>query len=89
MPKYTFECLACGQYDTWKSMNSNLKEDECPECSQVTLRVFKSFRTNHMDPKLYNRINAGMTPKVVKRENLPTSNIKNLNKNKNPMPWTV
>ncbi|WJP98185.1 hypothetical protein QSV55_02450 [Macrococcus bovicus] len=42
-----------------------------------------------MDTKLYKRINSGMTPKVVKRENLPKSNVKQLNRNQNPMPWTL
>ncbi|UTH14179.1 zinc ribbon domain-containing protein [Macrococcus equipercicus] len=89
MPKYTFVCQRCGEYDIWKSMNSNLQEDTCPECSEVTNRIYKSFRTNQMDSKLYNRINSGMTPKLVKRENLPKSNVKQLNRNRNPMPWTL
>ncbi|WP_414055298.1 FmdB family zinc ribbon protein [Macrococcus equi] len=89
MPKYTFNCKDCGEYDVWKSMNDNLQEDKCPACNVTTHRVFKAFGTNHMDPKLYKRINSGMTPKVVKREHLPKSNVKQLNKNPNPMSWTV
>ncbi|ATD29896.1 hypothetical protein BHM04_01365 [Macrococcus sp. IME1552] len=56
---------------------------------ETTRRVFESFRMNQMDPKLYKRINRGMTPKVVKRENLRNSNVKQLNRNPNPMSWTV
>lgn len=89
MPKYTFSCATCGEYEVWKTMSSNLQADTCPTCEEITHRVFKSFRTNHMDPKLYKRINSGMTPKVVKRENLPKSNVKQLNRNPNPMSWTV
>ncbi|MBC9875449.1 hypothetical protein [Macrococcoides bohemicum] len=70
-------------------MSSNLQEDTCPTCKETTRRVFERFRMNQMDPKLYKRINSGMTPKVVKRENLRKSNVKQLNRNPNPMSWTV
>ncbi|QYA44250.1 hypothetical protein KYI13_09245 [Macrococcoides bohemicum] len=70
-------------------MSSNLQEDTCPTCKETTCRVFERFRMNQMDTKLYKRINRGMTPKVVKRENLRKSNVKQLNRNPNPMSWTV
>ncbi|OZT77506.1 FmdB family zinc ribbon protein [Salinicoccus roseus] len=87
MPRYTFECETCGSYETWKRSTEDLAKDKCPDCSSETRRVFQVFRTSYLDSKVSKRIEQGMTPKVVKKENLPKSNIRQ--KEKNPRPWMV
>ncbi|CAM4205374.1 FmdB family zinc ribbon protein [Lacicoccus alkaliphilus] len=87
MPKYTFTCTTCGEYDVWKSMSADLANDFCPECGAGTIRKYDGFQVGRMDTKLKKRVEGGMTPKVVKKEALPQSNIKELNAN--PRPWMV
>lgn len=87
MPRYTFECEACGNYDTWKRMTDDLSKDRCPGCHNESTRIFNVFNTNTLDSKVSQRIEQGMTPKVVKRENLPKSKVRQ--GEKNPRPWMV
>lgn len=87
MPRYTFDCERCGSYETWKRMTENLANDSCPECGSETKRIYEGFNTNILDTQVSKRIEAGITPKTVKRENLSKSNIKR--KEKNPRPWMV
>ncbi|SDK90523.1 FmdB family zinc ribbon protein [Lacicoccus qingdaonensis] len=87
MPQYTFKCEQCGEYDVWKSMNDNLASDECPGCSGESSRVFTLFNVSRMDSKIVKRIDEGMKPKVVKRDQLPQSNIRK--KETNPRPWMI
>ncbi|MFA7745151.1 FmdB family zinc ribbon protein [Salinicoccus roseus] len=87
MPRYTFECGTCGDYEIWKRSNEDLAKDRCPDCGSETRRVFQVFRTSYLDSKVSKRIEQGMTPKVVKKENLQKSNIRQ--KEKNPRPWMV
>lgn len=87
MPQYTFKCNDCGEYDVWKSMSEDLARDRCPGCSSETYRVFTLFNVSQMDAKLVKKIDEGMMPKVVKREELPKGNIRK--KEKNPRPWMV
>jgi hypothetical protein len=87
MPRYTFECQACGSYETWKRSTEDLAKDKSLGCGSETRRVFQVFRTSYLDSKMSKRIEQGMTPKVVKKENLPKSNIRQ--KEKNPRPWMV
>lgn len=87
MPQYTFECQNCGRYDVWKSMSDDLSKDKCTRCQEDALRVFTIFNVGKMDSTLVRKIDEGMTPKVVKKEDLPKSNIRK--KEKNPRPWMV
>ncbi len=87
MPRYTFLCESCGEYDTWKSMSSDVANDVCPDCNEDTKRVYNGFQVSKMDSKIKDHIEQGMTPKVVTKNNLPQSNMKQ--QNRNPRPWMM
>lgn len=87
MPRYTFECERCGSYDRWKRMTDDLANDNCPECGIETSRIYESFHTNILDTKVSKRIEQGVTPKTVKRQDLPKNNIRQ--NEKNPRPWMM
>lgn len=87
MPRYTFLCESCGEYEAWKSMSSDVANDLCPECNEHTKRVYNGFQVSKMDSRLKNHIEQGMTPKVVTKNNLPQSNMKK--RNSNPRPWMM
>lgn len=87
MPRYTFLCESCGEYDAWKSMSSDVANDVCPSCKEATKRVYNGFQVSKMDSNLKNHIEQGMTPKVVTKNNLPPSNMKQ--QNRNPRPWMM
>lgn len=87
MPRYTFLCELCGEYDAWKSMASDVANDVCPDCSKETKRVYNGFQVSKMDSKLKSHIEQGMTPKVVTKHKLPQSNMKQ--QNRNPRPWMM
>ncbi|GAA3733117.1 zinc ribbon domain-containing protein [Salinicoccus siamensis] len=87
MPRYTFECRTCGSYETWKRSTEDLAGDQCPECGSESKRVFQVFRTSYLDAKVTRHIEQGMTPKVVKKTELPQRNKRQ--GERNPRPWMM
>lgn len=85
MPLYVFKCETCGEHTRKKSIHDNLSRDSCPTCSEETKRVYTPFMTNTLDRKLSKAIETGMEPKVMKKNEIPKSNLKQ--KTKNPRPW--
>jgi len=85
LPLYIFECKACGEYTRRKSIHENLSNDVCPECFKEARRVYTPFMTNRLEKKLSHAIESGMEPKIMKKSELPKSNLK---KNQNSTrPW--
>lgn len=85
MPLYLFNCDTCGNYTRRKSIHDDLSNDTCPKCEKSSSRVYTTFMTNVIDKKLSKAIESGMEPKVMKKNELPKSNIKS--KNKVSRPW--
>ncbi|KIL49762.1 FmdB family zinc ribbon protein [Jeotgalibacillus soli] len=71
MPFYTFECIQCGIYDEWhKSTASYNEEAKCPSCYQERKRVFLPPNLLFTSQALRKRVDSGMEPKIVKKENI-------------------
>ncbi|MCJ0929845.1 hypothetical protein MST22_01545 [Virgibacillus halodenitrificans] len=49
----------------------NKQSTACPTCNTIAKRVFKPPMTLRMDSKVKKRIENGMKPRVVKKENMP------------------
>ncbi|VEF49484.1 putative regulatory protein, FmdB family [Bacillus freudenreichii] len=73
MPSYTFRCNDCGEFTLFfKSMEKNLGSAECPSCSSESKRVFLPPNLYSMPHALKSRIEKGMEPRRMSREELGT-----------------
>jgi len=72
MPNYTFKCEECGEFTIWYAgMSGNREQASCPECNKEAKRVFLPPITFRMDSKVKGRVERGMEPRLVKREDMP------------------
>jgi len=85
MPLYVFSCDTCGEYTRRKSIHDDLSKDNCPTCESLSNRVYTTFMMSVMDKKLSKAIESGMEPRVMRKSELPKSNIKS--KNRISRPW--
>ncbi|WP_337192730.1 zinc ribbon domain-containing protein [Halobacillus halophilus] len=71
---FSFLCEACGEFTIWMTgMKESRREASCPDCQGVSKRVFKPPMTSRMDSRVKQRIENGMEPRTVRREDLPAS----------------
>jgi len=77
MANYTFLCESCGEFTLWyQGMRGNKREANCPDCDTVSKRMFKPPMTFRMDSRVKGRIERGMEPRVVKKEDMPKNRMK-------------
>ncbi|MCM3456871.1 zinc ribbon domain-containing protein [Heyndrickxia oleronia] len=88
MPNYTFHCKNCGQFTlSFKSTSGNKTQAVCPICQLDAKRVYFPPNLFSYSKELRSRIEKGMEPKRVKKEELGTKQIK---KSANiQRPWQV
>ncbi|HLR69381.1 FmdB family zinc ribbon protein [Virgibacillus alimentarius] len=80
MANYTFRCVKCGEFTLWyQGMRGNKREAYCPDCNTLSKRLFKPPITFRLDSRVKNRIESGMEPKIVKREDMPQNRKKRPN----------
>lgn len=89
MPSYTFNCSDCGEFTLFfQSMSGNRDRAHCPSCEKESKRVYFAPNLASMSKPLKNRIEQGMEPRRMTRDEL----------NKNPKirkkptvnrPWQV
>lgn len=73
MPSYTFRCDDCGEFTLFfRSMDGNKESADCPTCSLVSKRVFLPPNLHSMPHALKSRIEKGMEPRRMSREELGT-----------------
>lgn len=88
MPNYTFRCENCGDFTLFlRSMEGNKGSADCPECGLEAKRVFMPPNLYSMPNALKSRIEKGMEPRRMTREELGT---RMLPKKRSPVanrPW--
>ncbi|MBD8006775.1 zinc ribbon domain-containing protein [Bacillus norwichensis] len=76
MPSYTFYCDDCGEFTLFfKSMEGNKESTDCPICSSASKRVFLPPNLYSMPNALKSRIEKGMEPRRMTREELGTKKL--------------
>ncbi|MFJ7935825.1 zinc ribbon domain-containing protein [Sporosarcina sp. NPDC096371] len=88
MPSYTFHCTDCGQFTVFfKSMAGNKEHTACPNCKLESKRVYCAPNVYSLSRELSSRIEKGMEPQIMTREQLGTS--KKGKKASANRPWQV
>ncbi|MFD1706983.1 FmdB family zinc ribbon protein [Siminovitchia sediminis] len=73
MPSYTFRCETCGDFTLhFKTMSGNKGSAECPACGTASKRIFLPPNLYSMSSQLKSRIERGMEPRRMTREELGT-----------------
>ncbi len=74
MPLYTYDCRACGPFDTWNTIEDAANAIVCPKCSQPSRRQISLPNINNMNVVLRGALarseRSGTEPKVVKKKHL-------------------
>ncbi|MFT4413754.1 zinc ribbon domain-containing protein [Fredinandcohnia humi] len=71
MPSYTFHCNECGEFTLFfKSSTGNRSIAECPICQLESNRVFFPPNLFSYSKELRTRIEKGMEPRRMTREEL-------------------
>lgn len=71
MPTYTFNCNNCGDFTLFlKTMEGNRESIECPDCGLASKRVFLPPNLYTLPRSLSKRIEKGMEPRRMTREEL-------------------
>lgn len=71
MPSYTFCCQNCGDFTLFlKSMTGKKDRAECPECLEESARVYLPPHTFSYSKELRTRVEKGMEPRRMTREEL-------------------
>ncbi|MBP1968347.1 thymidylate kinase [Virgibacillus natechei] len=85
MANHTFFCEGCGEFTLWyQGIRGNKQEANCPDCKTLAKRMFKPPITFRMDSQVKGRIERGMEPRVVRKDDMP----KNRNKKQGvSRPW--
>lgn len=88
MPSYTFCCQNCGDFTLFlKSMTGKKDRAACPECLGESTRVYLPPNLFSYSKELRTRIEKGMEPRRMTREELgPRQKIKNKSTSR---PWQV
>ncbi|MFC5601856.1 FmdB family zinc ribbon protein [Sporosarcina koreensis] len=88
MPSYTFRCKDCGEFTLFfKSMSGNKELADCPDCGQVSTRVFLAPNLYSLSREVSSRIEKGMEPQRMTRAELGAKQPKK--KAKVNRPWQV
>lgn len=78
MPSYTFHCKECGEFTLFfKSSTGNRATAECPSCLLESKRVFFPPNLFSYSKEIRTRIEKGMEPRRMTREELGTTPRKN------------
>ena len=74
MPSYTFYCNDCGEFTLFfQSMSGNRERAHCPACEKDSKRVYFAPNLASMPNSLKNRIEKGMEPRKMTRDELNTN----------------
>ncbi|CAM3842833.1 FmdB family zinc ribbon protein [Alkalicoccus chagannorensis] len=77
MPNYTFLCGGCGEFTQWHQSSRGPKSHAlCPVCLHIARRQFKPVYTFRMDSSVKKRMEQGMEPRIVSRNQLPSTPIR-------------
>ncbi|KIL76275.1 zinc ribbon domain-containing protein [Bacillus badius] len=71
MPSYTFNCSQCGEFTLFfTSAAGNRGAAQCPECQQESSRVYLPPYLFSYSKEVRTRVERGMEPRRVTREEL-------------------
>ncbi|HBZ09751.1 MAG TPA: zinc ribbon domain-containing protein [Bacillus bacterium] len=88
MPSYTFRCDDCGEFTLFfRSMGGNKGSAVCPTCSEDSKRVFLPPNLYSMPHELRSRIEKGMEPRRMTREELGQKRIPKQRSSMASRPW--
>lgn len=88
MIEYSFCCDSCGFFHEMHSSTRGQKQTAfCPECKAVSARVYQRPHVFRMNGNVKSRIENGMAPRIVKKEELHGQPIRQ--KNRLNRPWQV
>ncbi|MGE8206865.1 FmdB family zinc ribbon protein [Heyndrickxia sp. NPDC080065] len=88
MPSYTFHCNNCGEFTLFfSSMSGNKSHAKCPNCQLDSNRVYLPPNLYSYSQEIRTRIEKGMEPRIMTKEELGPKMIK---RNSNlQRPWQV
>ncbi|MEK4024509.1 zinc ribbon domain-containing protein [Mammaliicoccus sciuri] len=88
MPNYTFRCPGCGEFTLFfNSMSGNRENTECPTCKSEAARVYFAPHLFTLSRKLSSKIEKGMEPQRMTRDELGAK--QKQTKVKANRPWQV
>ena len=67
MPLYEYNCDNCGEFEAWRTMAEYNAPVDCPECSQVAIKIFSAPNINLNSGSL-SKIGRSPEPRLVKQE---------------------
>lgn len=89
MPLYEYRCNSCGEFEAWRSMAEYNAPTDCPQCSQVAIKVFSAPNINLNSGSLSAIARSQSTePRLVKRESKKTTKPR-YQSSDNTRPWMV
>lgn len=89
MPSYTFQCPNCGEFTLFfKSMTGNRDQAACPDCQCESSRIYFAPNLFSYSKELRTRIEKGMEPRRMTREELGPKQVKRKKVTAN-RPWQV
>lgn len=67
MPRYEYICEECGPFILWMSMSEVTERVVCPDCEQMSKRMYSAPGLIFTSQALRQRIERGVEPKIVKK----------------------
>ncbi|SFF57833.1 putative regulatory protein, FmdB family [Halobacillus alkaliphilus] len=71
MPNYSFACDTCGEFTLWFAHMDGAQAARCPDCEGKAKRIYRAPMVQRMDSKVKKRVERGMEPRVVTRDQMP------------------
>ncbi|MEJ7219335.1 zinc ribbon domain-containing protein [Staphylococcus gallinarum] len=87
MPNYTYNCVQCHEFTIKQSIHDNHDIATCPTCGNTAKRIFTSFQTYNMNPKVKKRIEAGQQPRLFSGDKLKVNTSSTPRSQTNARPW--
>jgi len=88
LPSYTFNCSHCGEFTVFfKSMSDYKATVQCLDCQQDATRVYKPPNLYSYSKEIRTRVEQGMEPRRMKKEELEPKHTKR--KPQVSRPWQI
>lgn len=68
MPRYDYMCEECGPFVQWLKMSELTESITCPDCQQLSKRMYAAPGLIMTPQALRQRIERGVEPKIVRKQ---------------------